>query len=360
MVAVRLENMRLVPPFFSICIAQYNRTSFLLKCLESLKSQTFQDFEVCISDGGSTDGRSQEVVDFLATEKFSFTFQPHKENLPYDSNLRCSIGLARGRYCLLFGNDDMLAYPRALATIAKELEAQNFPEVVITNYRELRTGSTSRRIRRTQIIGSGPHVAAANFRNFSFVSGILLDRVLAQRHATNKWDGSEMYQMFIGSRIIAEGGRLLGIDQVLVLKDIQIPGETVDSYACRPVILDCPVQERQLPLSKYGRVVFEAIAPFLNPAEKPQVLRRIFMQILIFTYPPWLIEYRRIQSLKYALGVALGMRPSNILADLQPDFRTRLWVRGLHLLASTTGLLVPRTVYEGVKPGLYAFAKWSR
>jgi len=254
----------------------------------------------------------------------------------------------------------MLCHSGALGTIATELEAQNFPEVVITNYRELRTGSTFRRIRQTRIVGSGPHVAAENFRNFSFVSGILLDRVLAQKHATNKWDGSEMYQMFIGSRIIAEGGRLLGINEVLVLKDIQIPGETIDSYASRPVIRGCPIQERQLPLSKYGRVAFEAIAPFLNPLEKPQVLRRIFMQMLIFTYPPWLIEYRRIQSLRYALGIALGMRPRNILADLRTDLSTRSWVRVLHLLASTTGLLVPRTLYERLKPGLYAFAKWTR
>ena len=84
------------------------------------------------------------------------------------------------------------------------------------------------------------------------------------------------------------------------------------------------------------------------------------MQMLVFTYPPWLIEYRRIQSVKYALGVALGMRPRNILAGLQTNFCTRLWVRLLHLLASTTGLLAPTTLYEGVKPGLYAFAKWTR
>jgi len=41
----------LVPaPLFSICIPQHNRTSFLIEACKSLQSQTFTDFEICISD----------------------------------------------------------------------------------------------------------------------------------------------------------------------------------------------------------------------------------------------------------------------------------------------------------------------
>src|SRR5436190_254559 len=123
-----LIERRRSSPLFSLCVPQYNRTSFLLKCLESFRTQVFQDFEICISDGGSTDGRHQEVVDFLAASKLSFSFLRHEHNLRYDPNLRSSMSLARGRYCLLFGNDDMLACPAALKTIANELEKHRFPE----------------------------------------------------------------------------------------------------------------------------------------------------------------------------------------------------------------------------------------
>ena len=57
-----------------------------------------------------------------------------------------------------------------------------------------------------------------------------MDRSLAQKNATDKWDGSEMYQMFIGTRIIAQGGRLLGLADITVGKNVQVPGEEVDSY----------------------------------------------------------------------------------------------------------------------------------
>ena len=55
-----IDNRTLENPTFSICIPQYNRTSFLLEALKTLNEQDFKDFEVCISDDCSTDGRESE------------------------------------------------------------------------------------------------------------------------------------------------------------------------------------------------------------------------------------------------------------------------------------------------------------
>ena len=52
-------------PLFSVCIPQFNRTSFLLELLRSIDSQTCRDVEVCISDGGSTDGRRLDILECL-------------------------------------------------------------------------------------------------------------------------------------------------------------------------------------------------------------------------------------------------------------------------------------------------------
>ena len=344
-------------PVFSICIPQHNRTSFILKCLESFQQQTFQNIEICISDGGSNDGRYEEIVDFLFNSTLSFSFVRHERNLRYDANLRASIALATGRYCFLCGNDDMLSWCSALESLQKKLETYGFPEVIITNYRELSTGNTFRRITQTQLIGSGPRVAAGNFRNFSFVSGILCDRVLAQKHATDEWDGSEMYQMFIGSRMIAEGARLFGIDDIVVLKDIQIPDEYVDSYARKPVLINCPIKQRWLPLCLYARVAYGAIAPFLSTKESAYMLRKVLAQVLIFTYPPWLVEYRRVQSWRYALGIALAMRPRNLLLGLEVNWWTNLYLKILYIVSSAAGLAVPSRFYNQARHTLYTLAK---
>lgn len=194
--------------FFSICIPQFNRTSFLLKALESFRAQTFRSFEVCISDGGSTDGRWEELVAFLQRSGMMFSFRRHDRNLRYDANLRASIDLARGHYCLLMGNDDELASPQILQFLHDQILAHRHPGVVITNYLEIKSGTVVRRMRRAGDLGAGPEVAAANFRNYSFVSGVLLDRAAALRHRTESWDGSEMYQMYLGTRIVAEGRSL--------------------------------------------------------------------------------------------------------------------------------------------------------
>ena len=52
-------------PYFSICIPQYNRTRFLLEALQSIADQSFRDFELCISDGGSTDGGRPDIENAL-------------------------------------------------------------------------------------------------------------------------------------------------------------------------------------------------------------------------------------------------------------------------------------------------------
>jgi glycosyltransferase involved in cell wall biosynthesis len=354
---VLTEDLQTASPFFSVCIPQYNRTSFLLKSLESFRQQVFEDFEICISDGGSTDGRHHEIVDFLRRSHLSFRYLRHIRNLRYDQNLRASLDLARGRYCLLLGNDDMLASNDTLQLLRDRILQYGTPEVVIPNFRQSTTGADVRRIRATGILGAGPDVAVANFRNFSFVSGILLLRVGVQKHVTDKWDGSEMYQMYLGCRILAEGGRLLGIDAVVVLKDIEIPGEQVDSYARQPLIQASWFEERRLPLCQFARVALDAVDLHMEAAQRAYYARRIFLQVLLFTYPFWLIEYRRVQSWQFALGVALGMRPRNILASLDVGLGTRLYVACLYALVTVAGLLTPLSLFDRLRSRLFALAK---
>ena len=68
------------------------------------------------------------------------TKPPSPTNLRYDPNTRTAIGLARGRYCLLMGNDDSLNGPDALGELWAEMTAQNYPGVVIQDSCDDRTG----------------------------------------------------------------------------------------------------------------------------------------------------------------------------------------------------------------------------
>ena len=166
-----------------------------------------------------------------------------------------------------------------------------------------------------------------------------------------------MYQMFIGCRIIAQGYPLVGSDMVAIRKDIQLPGEQVDSYARRPRLHPCPIVERHLPLADMGRVVADAVEPYVVSSEKQKIVERILRQLLAFPYVYWMVEYRRMQSWKYGIGIALGMRLKNIACGLALNPLCRLRLSIVYWTVTMIGLSVPIAFFRSVYPLLYSFSK---
>jgi glycosyltransferase involved in cell wall biosynthesis len=348
-----IENPLIERPFFSICVPQYNRTSFLMEACKVLQRQSCKDFELCISDDCSPDGRGAELQECLRDLKLPFIYRPQERNVRYDANLRNAILLASGQYCLLMGNDDCLAGETALQNLRDIiLRQKNSTGVVITNYAEYDGSRVYRRATRSGIAGSGLQVAISRFRDFSFVSGLILRRDRAQAHSTRHWDGSEMYQMYLACRILAEGYGLLELEDVIVRKNIAIPGEEVDSYATKPRSHPYPIREHEIPLIDMGRLVYDAVQP---KTSTQTVL--IFLQILVFTYPFWIFEYRRVQSWPYAAGICLGMRPRNLLRQVKLSFIHKALLQSVYLLVTAAGLLFPSAVFRRYQEPLHAFAK---
>jgi glycosyltransferase involved in cell wall biosynthesis len=346
-------------PALSICVMQHNRTSFFLRAIASYATQSFRDFEICVSEGGSTDGRENEVLDTLRATGIPFVYRRSDVNLRYDPNTRTAIGLARGRYCLLMGNDDALNGPEALAELWSEMQGNDFPGVVLNDSCDDRSGLRAMRIRDTRNYGSGPRVAAKHYRNFSFVSGVVLEREPVQAMATDKWDGSEMYQTYVGSRLIASGRPLLERGVAFSRKDIVVPGEDVDSVSKKPVIWPCPIVERPTTLTQFARLVGDAIAPYAG-SEVRKFNESILIQHLGITVPYWLFTYRRIQSWRYAVGVAMGLKPSRSAAGMPLGWFRSLRVWALYLVVVFTSLTIPQSVYQSIELRLYRFAKSYR
>jgi hypothetical protein len=165
-----------------------------------------------------------------------------------------------------------------------------------------------------------------------------------------------MYQMFLGCRILAEGYELLEVADVAVIKSILVDGETVDSYAAKKHARPSSIEERKIPLVDMGRLVFDAVRPYCG-ARTGKAGRRIFLQILFFTYPFWLVEYRRVQSWRFAAGIALGMRPRNLLPREGLSGADKLFLRTCYALVTVGGLLVPTALFMTLRERLYGFAK---
>lgn len=349
-------------PFFSICIPQYNRTRFLIEGLLWVARQSFRDVEVVISDDRSTDGLEQELLACLRDSGLSFIYRRQEVNLRYDANLRTAIDMSRGRYCLLMGNDDRLASSEVLSEYHELIKRAGDIGVAITNFRDESTGNAVPRMSSTRLHRGGPDFAASTFRDFAFVSGIVLDGPRARAGSSDRWDGSEQYQMYLGSRIIASGGSFLSIDRPFITKDIRIPGQTatLDVTDLAEVVPGVgPINERRVTLRFLAPLVTDAVAPYTDEAHAQILAERALRQVLLVTYPYWIFEHRRNRSRRFALEICLGMRPRVSFVGFSPPLTrgARMRLRALYLAASVAALLIPLTFFESAKPKLYRLVK---
>lgn len=94
-------------PKFSIIIPVYNVAPYLRECLDSVLSQTIEDFEVLAVDDGSTDGSCQ-IIDEYAVRDQRITVL-HKVNGGVSSARNAGIDLAQGEYVCFVDGDDIVS-----------------------------------------------------------------------------------------------------------------------------------------------------------------------------------------------------------------------------------------------------------
>ena len=105
----RLMPMDLPPlranPMVSVLIGNYNYASYIAQTIESVLTQTYQNFEICICDDGSTD-RSVEIAgQFVSRDsRITLKVQDHRGQ---GSALNTAWKSARGDLIALLDSDDL-------------------------------------------------------------------------------------------------------------------------------------------------------------------------------------------------------------------------------------------------------------
>ena len=344
-------------PFFSFCIPNYNRTDFLLQTLQSIVAQNYTDYEVCISDGKSTDGRFSEIRNFLQNHQIAHQIHESPTNLQYDSNLRKAISLSNGQYLILMGNDDALANRDILGLIHRILADHPNAGVLITNYLELSSGRSFNRMKLTGSLGKGPLIATTTFRDYSFISGILMHGPLARALANNQCDGSEMYQMYLGTAIVSSGKELVGINEICIDKDIQIAGLQVDNMQTRPKLKLSWSDRPNLPMMHIFDTVSLGIETVLTDKRLGKYYVTILKELYSFTYPYWILQYKHLQSFKYALLFFYCLRPNNLLRNRKLTVFENFYISTLYLCYGVVALATPLLLFKLMEPLLYRIAK---
>ncbi len=91
----------------SICIATYNRGSFIAETLDSILSQINSQVELIVVDGASTDNTSEIMREYQSKFPVIRYFR-EQENSGVDHDFDKAVGYATGDYCWLMSDDDLL------------------------------------------------------------------------------------------------------------------------------------------------------------------------------------------------------------------------------------------------------------
>ena len=114
-------------PCVSVGMPVYNGERFLKEALDSILVQTFEDFELIISDNASTDG-TQEICQAYATQDQRIRYYRNEQNLGAAANYNRVFKLASGKYFKWASHDDLCA-PEFLERCVEVLERK--PSVVL-------------------------------------------------------------------------------------------------------------------------------------------------------------------------------------------------------------------------------------
>jgi glycosyltransferase involved in cell wall biosynthesis len=106
-------------PFFTILTASLNNRSTIKKTLQSIKSQTFQNFEHIVTDGGSLD----ETLDLLKISEGTYPLRWVSETDSGIANaLNKGLGKAKGQYIIVIQADDRFLNPNILEQVFQLLD----------------------------------------------------------------------------------------------------------------------------------------------------------------------------------------------------------------------------------------------
>lgn len=110
----------------SVIIPVYNTGKYLIKCIESLEKQTFQDFEVIIINDGSTDDSENIINSIVSSSNIKINIL-NKKNEGQAAARNDGIKIAQGEYIVCIDSDDYVGneYIERLVVAAKKNDSES-------------------------------------------------------------------------------------------------------------------------------------------------------------------------------------------------------------------------------------------
>ena len=116
--------------FFSVIVPVYNVEKYLNECVDSILTQTFEDFELVLVDDGSTD-TSGDICNQYAQNDCRVKVI-HKQNGGQSTARNLGVKNATGKYAVFLDSDDFISDKNFFGDLAKKIKEDT--DVVVFKY----------------------------------------------------------------------------------------------------------------------------------------------------------------------------------------------------------------------------------
>lgn len=118
-------------PLFSIIVANYNNGRFLDECIESIKQQTYNNWEIILVDDASTDNSKKIYNTYKNDDRIKIFYNHSNKGVGYTK--RKAVENSNGKYCGVVDPDDIIT-PDALKLVVNKFEQNPSAAIVHTNH----------------------------------------------------------------------------------------------------------------------------------------------------------------------------------------------------------------------------------
>jgi glycosyltransferase involved in cell wall biosynthesis len=200
-----------MPPLLTVAIPAYNRPEDLRALLDTILAQDPGDFDLLVvEDCSPRQAEVRAAVERAAHQRpdLRIRFLANQRNLGFDGNLRRILELSEGEFTFFMGDDDLLR-PGALAKVAAVIGQNPNLGVLLRAYESV-DYATGQRIElfryfpEDRRFPAGAPTMRTFFRRCVSIAGFTIHTASARQFATDRFDGSLLYQLYLGTRVVRE------------------------------------------------------------------------------------------------------------------------------------------------------------
>lgn len=271
----------------SVCIPAYNRAAVLPELLESVLAQDFSAFEIVINEDDSPERQQiREIVEHYSTlYPDRIRYFENEQNLGYDANLRSLIERAKGEYCLFMGNDDLMC-TGALKTISDTIFRYPKIGVFLRSFAAFE-GAPGNIVQifkyfdKELFFPAGARTISTFYKRSVVIPGVTFHREAALQFATDKFDGTLLYQIYLIANILVEWNGVYSPEIVTLYRN----GGTPD-FGNSPSEKGKFVPQTRTPESSvsFMRGMLE-IARYVETTRHVDIYRSILKDLSNYSYP---------------------------------------------------------------------------